>query len=150
MDLVFNPARYAIFSQQLNLVEDVIKAMLVTPDFIPDPDMEFVDDGTVIAPINFEVNGTGYEPGVSGSGRVTLTGKLFTIDNNTDRSRFFATDLLWVPINVGPVGGTILIREGDDDTESLLISYTTSGGFPKNTDGGQLEVRWSPNGILAL
>ena len=151
IDLVFNAARRAIFNQTLDLVNDEIKVMLVNPEFLPDPDMEFVDDGTLISPINFEVDGTGYESGNMGSGRLILGGKSISQDNNTDKARFFASDLIWNPINVGLVGAAVMIREGiTDDTESLLIAHIMSGGFPQNTDGGQLDLRWSPTGILAL
>lgn len=151
MDLVYNRAKYLINTQQLDLVNDEIKAMLVDENYVPDPDHAFVDENSLVSAVNFEVEGTGYEPGHGNSGRLVLVNKLWTLDNDTDKVRFFADDIVWNPINipVGLVNAVILIREGltGDDT-SDMIAYVQSGGFPRFADGGQLLVRWSTNGIL--
>lgn len=151
MDLVFNRAKNEIFAQNLDLANDTIKTMLVTPDFIADPDMGFADDGTLLSPANFECDGTGYEGGCGGSGRHLLENKFFQQDDQTNKARFFASNSVWNPINCGLVGGILIIKEnGGSDEETELIAYVQSGGFPQLTDGGQFEVRWSDNGILAV
>ena len=150
-DTVFTRAKNEIFSQNLNLVSEDIKVMLVNPNFVPDPDMEFVDDGTTISASNFEVSGTGYEAGNMGSGRMSLINKFFQVDPATNKSRFFASNLSWNPINAGLVGGAVLIKEGlSGDTGSLMIAHIDSGGFPQNTDGGQLDLNWNSNGIFSV
>lgn len=151
MDLVYNRAKLLISTQQLDLVNDTIKGMLVTEEYVPNPDQPFVDNNDLISPINFEVDGTGYEPGHGASGRLPLINKEWTEDLDTDKARFNADDLVWNPINVGLVDAVILIREGEtDDDESVLIAYIQSGGFPLFADGGELLVRWSDNGILSV
>ena len=151
MDLVYNHATFLISSQKLDLVNDTIKGMLVTEEYVPNPDQAFVDENDLISPINFEVEGTGYEPGHGASGRLLLINKVWTKDLKTNKARFDADDLVWNPINVGLVDAVILIREGEtDDDESVLITYIQSGGFPKFADGGELLVRWSDAGILSV
>lgn len=150
MDLVYNHAKFLISSQQLDLVNDTIKGMLVNENYVPDPDQAFVDENDLISPINFEVDGTGYESGHGGSGRLPIINKAWIEDLDTNKARFDADDLVWNPINVGLVDAVILIREGEeDDDESVLITYVQSGGFPLFADGGELLVRWSNNGILS-
>jgi hypothetical protein len=125
--------------------------MLVTPGYVVDPNHKFVDDGTLVCPSNFEVAGTGYIGGHGGTGRLTITNVSVVRDTGTFRIRVFGDDMLWSHINVGTVGGILVIREGTaDDTDSLLIGYTNEGGFPVTTDGGELQVRWHVGGILAF
>lgn len=149
--IVYNEAKYALTVGGLNLSTDTLKAMLVTVGYIPDPTHAFVDDGTLLAPNQFEVAGTGYIGGWGGTGRIEITNKLVLRDTDTFRVRLFGDNLLWNLINVGVVGGVIITREGiTDDTTSLLIGYCNEGGFPVSTNGGELQIRFNVNGILAL
>jgi hypothetical protein len=149
--IVFNEAKYLLSLEQVNLLTDTLKVMLVTPGYIPDANHTYVDDGTILSPSNYEVAGTGYIGGWEGSGRRTVTNKSVIKDTNTSKTRLFGDDVLWNPINVGPVGGVVLFREGEESDEtSLLIGYTNEGGFPILTDGGELQIRWHTNGIYAM
>lgn len=149
--IVYNEAKYFLSTGVLNLATDTLKGMLVTTGYIVDPNHRVVDDGTLLAPSLFEVTGTGYIGGYKKSGRVEITNKSVVRDEVTFRVRLFGDDLLWSLINVGIVGGLLIIREGtSSDTTSLLIGYTNEGGFPLTTDGGELLIRFHVNGILAL
>jgi hypothetical protein len=152
-DIIYNEAKYRIWTQTLHLVDDPVKVMLVSPDYTPDPDHAYIDDGTILSPINFELDGVGYESGFGGTGRRALQNKSFAKDLATDRIRYYADNVIWNPINIGvetPAGAAILILEGTSDADSLLIAYILSGGFPKVTDGGELLLRFSDNGVLTL
>lgn len=149
--LIYNEAKYSLAVGTLDLSTDTVKAMLVTTGYIVDPTHAFVNDGTLVAPNQFEVAGTGYVAGWGGSGRREVLNKSVIRDTGVFRVRLFGDDLLWNLLNVGVVGGLILLREGAaSDTDSLLIGYCNEGGFPVSTDGGELQVRWHINGILAL
>ena len=152
--IVYNEAKYFLSTKQLNLRDDVLKAMLVTQGYIPDPNQKFVDDGTIISPNQFEVAGTGYVGGFGGSGRKLISNKSVIRDTETFRIRLFGDNVSWSPLAVGIVGGILVIREGttssDSDSNALLIGYTNEGGFPIPTDGGELQIRWNINGILAF
>lgn len=150
--LVYNEAKYFMATGSLNLLTDTLQAMLVTQGYIPDPNHKYVDEGTLVSPSEFEVAGTGYVGGFGGTGRRTITSKSLVRDANTFRVRLFGDNVTWNPINVGVVGGVLVIRPGTtSDESSLLIGYTNEGGFPVPTDGGELQVRWNvASGILAF
>jgi len=42
----------------------------------------------------------------------------------------------------------IIFKQGAADTDSELIAYIDSGGFPKATNGGDLTIQWNANGIV--
>jgi hypothetical protein len=150
VDLVYNEFKFQHASGTINLLNNTIKVMLVSDGYVPDPDHQFIDDGTIFAPAAFELTGTGYTPGFGGSGRRTLANKSITKDLATDRARFFADDIVWNPINAGVAGAAIIIREVSGDSDSILVAYVLSGGFPILTDGGELQLRWSNSGIFSF
>lgn len=151
VDLVYNEAKFLISSGSLILLTDSIKVMLVTPDYIPDADHIFIDDGETYSPINFELDGTGYDSGFGSEDRQVLQNKSLVKDLDTDRIRFFADSIVWNPISAGVAGAAIIFKEDTSDAESPLIAYIQSGGFPKSTDGGELELQFnSVNGVLTF
>ena len=79
--IVYNEAKYFLSTKQLNLQDDVLKAMLVTNGYIPDQNQAFVDNGTIISPNQFEVTGTGYIGGFAGSGRKTIANQSVVRDS---------------------------------------------------------------------
>ena len=151
VDLAYNNARFEILSNTLALLTDDIKVMLVTPDYIPDPDHVFIDDGIVGSPVNFELDGTGYVAGFGSSDRQSLQTKSLVTDNNNNLVRFFADSVIWNPISAGVAGAAIIIKEVTGESDSILIAYVQSGGFPIPTDGGELNLNWnSTTGIFTL
>jgi hypothetical protein len=151
VDLVYNEAKLRIASGSINLLTDPIKVMLVSNVYIPDADHTFVDDGTELSPINFELDDTGYIAGFGSDDRLPLAGRSLVRDDDTDRIRLFADSLSWNPISAGIAGAAILIKEDTGDDQSPLIAYIQSGGFPILTDGGELEIQFNTlNGVLTL
>ena len=152
VDLVYNEAKLQILSGTINLLTDDIRVMLVTPDYIPDPDHVFVADGaSLLSPVNFELDGTGYEAGFGSDDRQALEARVITKDDDLDRILFAADDIIWNPISAGAAGAAIMFKSVSSDDDSPLISYIQSGGFPLTTDGGELRIQWSTlNGILTL
>ena len=152
--VVYTEAKFQLSTKALNLETDLLKVMLVTNGYIVDPAHTFVTDGGFTAPGNFEVSGTGYTPGFGENGRQTLVNRTLVRDPATARVRLFGNNIIYPSINVGVVGGIVLLREGtatdSDDSNALLIGYNNEGGFPIITDGGELQIRWHINGILAF
>lgn len=140
-EFLYTPAKQRILTQNLHLVTGAIKAMLVTTGYTPDREQQFIDDGTVNAVSEFEVQGTGYAAGFGASGRHLLTSKSFLLDADLHVVRYIFADLSWVGINVGIVGGVVLVLEsGGGDSTSPLIAYRDTGGFPQDTDGSELRI----------
>ena len=151
MSLVYNRAKKELLDGTLDLVNDTIKAMLVTSSYVADADDDFVDEAGANDPIDHELSGTGYVAGHGNSGRKTIASKAFSEDDPNDRGEFDAADLVWTAINAGIADAVILLKEGSsDDTDALLIAYIDSGGFPVTTNGGDFTVQWNAEGILQL
>lgn len=153
-DIVFPSAKALILNQQLNLLTDDIRVMLVNDEFVPDATMVYVDDGGETSPSNFEIDAMGYEPGCCGTGRKALQNKAITTNTETERVSLNADDVSWNPLNTDDtrVGGILIWKRSTAQTDatSPVIYYTSSGGFPKQPDGGMFEVRWGEEGILAF
>ena len=149
-DLVYNEYKLQQANGGISLLTDTIKIMLVTSDYTPDPDHRFIDEGTDFSPVNFELSGTGYTPGFGSSDRLPLQNKSIVSDTATNRSRLIADNVIWSPIAAGVTGACIIVKENTSDADSPLIAYIQSGGFPLNTDGGELQIRWSSGGILTF
>lgn len=151
VDLIYNQAKLEIPSGTILLLTDAIKVMLVTPDYVPDPDHTFIDDGTELSPVNFELDGTGYTAGFGSSDRQSLSNRSLVRDDNTNKVRFFADPITWNPISAGNAGAYIILKEVSSDTDSPLIAYVQSGGFPISTDGGELVLQFNAtNGVITL
>lgn len=133
---------------RIDLLNDVIKVMLVGSTYTATADDNFAS--TIIG--GQELNGTGYVSGYGGSGRKTLASKVITRDDTNDRAEFSAAPVTWTAINAGTAAAAVIIRErtGTGDTMSELIGYVNTGGFPIVTNGGDLTISWSAEGILQL
>jgi len=118
------------------------KIMLMDASYVFDADHDVVAD--VVAD---EVAGTGYTGGFSGAGRKTLANRTVTQDDTGDRAVFDADDVVYSGINVGVVSGVWLWRVVTSDADSELLAFL-SGGFPKTTNGGDLNIQWSTLGLV--
>lgn len=151
MSLVYNRAKKEILDGTIDLVNDVIKIMLVTSSYVANVDDDLVDEGGANDPIDEELTGTGYDPGFGGTGRVTLSNKAFSQDNTNDRGEFDDTsDITFSSINAGTAAAMIMYKHLTNDAASILIAYIDTGGFPIVTNGGDLVVQWNAEGILHL
>jgi len=143
---LYNTAKKMIMDGSLNLANDTIKVMLIGSGYTFNPDHDYVSSVS-----SYELNGTGYTGGFGGSGRKALTNKSVTADKTNDKAVFDADDVTWSAINAGTVYAAILIKEVSSDSNSILIGYIDSGtGFPKTTNGGDLTIQWSSDGIITL
>ena len=148
---VYNRAAKEILDGTIDLVAHTIKVMLVTSSYVANRDNDFVDAGGANDPIDHELSGTGYGAGFGGSGRKTLANKAFSEDDPNDRGEFDNTlDLTWTAINAGTAAAAIVYRHNTADTDSVLIAYIDSGGFPIVTNGGDLSINWDAQGIIQL
>lgn len=128
-----------------NLTSVTVKALLVDPTYVFDPDHEFVSSVA-----GDEVSGTGYAAGFSGAGRVTLASKTVTRDDTNNYVIFDAADVSWAGLNLGAtqIGAIILWLPKTSDADSLLICYDDTGGFPVTTTGGTYQHAWPSDGIF--
>ena len=144
--LVFNRTKKELWSATINWGTASIKVMLVTAAYTPLPAHNFISQGAAAA----ELSGTGYVSGFGGSGRKLLVSKTTTQDDSGNRGVFDAADLTWSAINAGVAAAAILILEGTSDSDSRILAYTDTGGFPKTTNGGDFTIQWSASGIAQV
>jgi hypothetical protein len=123
-----------------DLSSATVQAMLVTSGYTPDIDHDFVSETT---PGSNELSGTGYS-------RKTLGTKTITKDDTNNRAVFDAADLTWTSIDAGTAAAVILFIFVTGDSDSILLLHIDNGGFPAITDGGDLTIAWSVNGIFYL
>lgn len=147
--LVYNRAKKEILDGTIDLLTDTLKIMLVTSAYVVDADDTFVDMSGANDPIDEELSGTGYAAGFAGAGRKTLSGKGVSQDDANDRAEFDDTaDITWTGISAGTAAAAILYKHNTADTDSVLIAYIDTGGFPIVTNGGDLTIQWNAEGIL--
>lgn len=133
--LVYNPAK-AILGTTVDWIADDIRVLVTTPDYVPDPDHEFVAD------ITDELSGTGYS-------RLSLTGRIVTPDPGENRALYQAADASWANINAGTAGKAIVYKHVTNDADSPVLVCVELEEFL--TDGGDWSIEWdgeSPVGTV--
>jgi hypothetical protein len=147
MSAAYNNGKLAVLTSGLTGL--TIKAMLVTSGYVFDPDHLVVAD---TSPGSNELSGTGYVAGFAGAGRKTLGSGALALDLVGDRASYDAADLTWTAITAGTAAALILYLSKTSDSDSPLLAYIDSGGFPKVTNGSDLQIQWSssPLGVLEL
>jgi hypothetical protein len=112
---------------------------------VPTKDDEFLSEGGADDFVDGELVGTGYS-------RFTLAaGKTLTYDAANDRVELDAEDAVYTGIDAGTAAqATILQNVGGVDTARRLVANVDSGGFPVITNGGDVTLQWSAQGILHL
>lgn len=133
---LFNSGKKGLLDGSINWVTDTIHAMLVDDEYAFNPDHAVVDD--LVAS---EVAGAGYS-------RQSLGTKAAAQNDTSDRGELDAADLQWAGIDAGTVGGVVLYKLVNDDTDSVLIAFIDSGGFPVPTNGTNLDVQWASSGLV--
>ena len=150
MSFTSNEARLRLLARsgnQLDLVGETLKVMLVQSTYTPDRDHQFVD--AITGGTSKELSGTGYVAGFAGSGRKTLASKALAKDDSNDLAKLSAADLTWTAINAGTIRYAVVIREGTTDADSLIIAVidvNATAGYL--TDGNDFLLKWPSNGVL--
>lgn len=143
---VFNRFKYRT-ALEGNWTSDDVRCLLLnaTSTYTPNPDHNFVSD---------ILNNGGIELSTTNYSRKTLSSKTATQDDTNNRAKLDAADVTWTalgPSSAGPSVGAIVVfrHNASGDASSEVVSYHDSG-FPKQTNGEDFTVNWSPNGIVTL
>ncbi len=139
----YNSGKRDILDGTIDLVNDTIKAVLVTSSYTPDADHAFASS------LSNELSGTGYAGGYNGSGRKTLGTKAFATDTSGDFAKFSAADIVWTAINAGSPKYLVLVKEITNDAATRLIGWLDLGTV--STNGGDLTLTAdATNGFLKV
>lgn len=141
MSAVYTPFKGDLLRGGHNLAADDMRILLAMTNttFDTETDDEFVDDTTTPD----EYDGASYA-------RKALGGEAVTDDTANDRGEFDANDIQWATLGAGTrqAAGMVLFSFVMDDTDSPLVAWIDSGGFPFSGNGGNVDVAWNAEGIL--
>jgi len=142
----YHKALAEIGDGDIDLNSNTIKAMLVSPSYVYDPDHTVIDNGANNStdPSFNEIVATNYTGGFAGAGRktLTITGGA-TVDNTNDYGYWTITDVTWSSLGGATnatVGALILVKEITNDTASRLIAYL--GITNRATDGNDFPINF--------
>ena len=126
----------------IDLDTSTLKLMLVDTGYTYDPDHEVVDPGTNDAAdlSHNEVVATNYTGGFGGAGRKTAVVTMQK-SNASNRVEIAIGDLTWTSLGGATndtVGGSALIREITNDTQSIPIGFFDVTDTP--TNGGNVTL----------
>lgn len=140
MSFVYTRAKRDIFNADIdfNLPHDF---RIILVDNTTTADTE--EDAATISAFTTlgELSGAGYV-------RKALANEVVNEDTVNNRAEFDADDITWTGIDAGTAQAMILYKHVTNDTDSIPIAYIDTGGFPINTNGGDLTVQWNAEGIL--
>jgi len=145
MSFVYNIAKFRIMSGVMFPDADTFKVMLMsgTPTYVADPDHTFLSGSGPTFPVHDELSGFGYT-------RKEFSGSALIQNDAADRTEWDARDAIWPGINAGVTSAAIIFKDTGDEATSPLVAYVNSGGFPVETTGGDLTIRWSSSGVILL
>lgn len=152
-----NATKRKLFESTLDYVNDTIKVALADNSnaYTFDPDThEFVSDifgGTT--PAATEMSGTSYS-------RQTLGTKTTSVDATNDEAEWDAADTTFPSLDAGTIQSIIVYKMvGADDTtpadDPVLAVFdddsgTTVADLPLATNGGDITIQWSTDGIKKI
>ena len=142
-DFVYNEAKRALASGELDFTSDDIRVLLVMTNTTADTE----DDVNTFAGFSTldEFDGSNYS-----SGGVALTGEAVNEDAGNNRAEFDANNATFSSIGAGTrqIQACIVYKWITNLNSSLPIAYIDSGGFPISANGGDLTIQWNAEGIL--
>jgi len=138
-NFMYNRGKKGIMDASIDLDNDTLKVLLIdnAGDYIPNPDHDNVSD--VVAN---EMSGGNYS-------RQLLANVAITEDDSNDLSVMDADDVTFASISAGTAKGAIIFKDTGNDATSPLIAWIDTN-FPITTNGGDIIIQWSANGILAF
>lgn len=140
MNLIYNAAKLALASGQVQYLTDTIKVALVTDVYVPDIDNHlYLSDVQVLA--GAEVEGAGYT-----AGGLALTNKAILNDLVNNRTAWDADDLLWSASFIR-ARGAVIYKDTGLAASSLLLVYKD---FVEDqvTTGTDFTIEWDATGIV--
>ncbi len=125
----YNRGLYEIQQQNLDFVNDTIKALILDDTHTPDINDDYLDEVTAD-----EVSGTNYS-------RITLSNKSIVLDDGYNSTYFTTDDLVFGTVDVDQKMGYIVVyKDTGDATTSPLIHLHQPDGFPADGTGQDVGI----------
>jgi hypothetical protein len=135
-NLVYTSFKRDTLNDDVNLLTDTIKVMLVTSSYTPSASHSDRSD------ITNEVSGPGYT-----AGGETLTTKSVSISGT--EARFFADNVTWEEATITARGAVIYKSRGGSAADDELVGYVDFVTDQESTNG-DFTINWNASGVLRL
>lgn len=143
-NFIFNEAKRLMLVGGLNLSSDSLKLLPVMSNSTADAndDANTIGDIVTLDPLD----------GGFVAGGVALTSQTVAEDAAGNRAYFDAADVTMTAVAAGTrqVKGLILYKTGASLNAGIPIAWIDTPGFPFWTNGSNVVVTWSANGIVDL
>lgn len=140
---VYNNAKRAFFAGELDLDSNDIRVIILMTNTTANTE----DTAATISAFTTldEHNGTNYV-------RKACASEAISQDNTNDRAEFTYSAITWTALGAGTrqAQAFLVYKHVTNDSDSIPLIYIDTGGFPFNTNGG--DVTFTPNaeGVLQL
>lgn len=128
-NLTMNEGIKSVVDRSIDLINDTIKAMLVSSTYSPNKDDQFIDTGGASDPVDARI-GTDQ----------TLGSKAIGKDLTGDFAYFDAADPTWSAVAGGStIAGVVIYKDTGTPTTSKILAYVDVTDTP--TNGGDITLQ---------
>ena len=144
-DFMFTNALHALGAGNITWTTDSLRVILC----MTNTNAAVTEDATTVSGITLdEFDGTAYA-------REILTAVTWTQDTGNDWAVLNADNVVFGSLGNGTPGtrqmaGYLIIQHVTDDTDSVPLFWRDSGSFPLSSNGQDLTIQFSVNGIWRL
>jgi hypothetical protein len=117
--------------------------LLVSNNYVPDESHSYAS-----AFSGAELSSTSFTAGFNGTGRISLTGRVLTINNTSHQAEFNCNTVTWSGLSAGVAHAFVVIQQTTSDGLSRLVTYNSLGGFPITTNGTNFTLSFTSAGIM--
>lgn len=143
MSHVYDNVKRALFAGEIDLDSDDIRVAIVMTNTTADTELtaDVMDDFTTLD----EHDGANYV-------RKTCGSEAIAEDNTEHRAEFSFAAITWTALGAGTrqLAGFLVYKHVTDDTDSIPLMYIDSGGFPFNSNGGDVTFTPHADGVLQI
>lgn len=146
MSVFYNAAKTGFLNGSLNWIGGSNKnIMLVGSGYSSISSATIADHATLAEILPYKVHA------ITGSySDSALSGLSISGNNTADTSSALASSVTWSSLNVGTIQGAVIYQGTLGNGAAVPICYLDSGGFPISTNGADITITFSTNGIFTL
>ncbi|HEY5867087.1 MAG TPA: hypothetical protein VI542_16315 [Candidatus Tectomicrobia bacterium] len=117
---------------------------LLSNNYVPDEAHRYASafSGAELSSISF----TG---GCGGTMRISLTGRILSINVTSHQAEFQANTITWSGLEAGTAHAFVVLQAGTSDGLAPIVCYNSLGGFPIATNGTNLTLSVTSAGLFA-
>ena len=102
-----------------------------------------------------ELSSTSFTAGSGGTMRLSLTGRILSINTTSHQAEFQANTITWSGLSAGTAHAFVVFQYATSgatqasDATAILVCYNSLGGFPITTNGTNLTLSVTSAGLFA-